>query len=620
MCGIVGCVGHENAVKFATEGLGFLEYRGYDSMGVAFPEPLDPEYETDNLPPKLKVVKSLSGVSGINKSLIATDHEATTAIGHTRWATHGQPSLHNAHPHTSESGNVAVAHNGVIENHTQLRQELQANGFNFVSQTDTEVIPHLFDYYLKSGQEPEEAFRSTVKRLVGAYAVVACISHNPDTLYTAKLGSPLILGVNGSEHFASSDPRVWTNYTKKAIRLGDGDVGILSTDGYQIKSLQGRRIVKTPEELNDDFEQAEKGDFPDWMLKEIHDQPETIRAAISGRVFPEQNIVKLGGLEDPEIQEKLKQTERIMIVACGTSYHAGLIGERLIEDIAGIPVEVQLASEFLYRNEPLSRRTAVLAISQSGETADTRAAIEKANDLGLLTLGVNNTPGSNIDQITDAGVHCRAGQEVSVASTKAFTSQITNIAEIAIALSRESNNLQHPLMRELVAIPGKIEQILQSAPDIEAAAKKYAAFKHFMYIGRGYEQISAMEGALKLKEISYIHAEAYGAGEMKHGPLALIDEEFPTFAIATDSPVYEKTLSNIEEIRSRKGPIIALATEGNEAIKDIVDDVIYVPASMEQTQPILNSVAMQLFAYYVAVEKGYNVDRPRNLAKSVTVE
>jgi glucosamine--fructose-6-phosphate aminotransferase (isomerizing) len=620
MCGIVGCVGHENAVGFALDGLEALENRGYDSMGIAFPDLLDSEQDPSIWIPRLRVVKSLAGISGIKEALNPADDIATSAIGHTRWATHGKPTKDNAHPHTNEDGTIGVVHNGLIENYMQLRHELQANGYKFTSQTDTEVVPHLIDYYLRCGQEPEEAFRSAIKRLSGAYAILACQAAEPNTVYAARLGSPLVLGVNGSEHFASSESRVWARYTKKAISLEDRNIGVLSTDGYQVKSLQGKNIPKAPKALSNDFEQAELGDFPHWMLKEIHDQPETVRAATSGRVFPEQHMVKLGGLEGPEIQEKLRQTERIVIVACGTSYNAGLIGKRLIGDIARLPVEVELASEFATSNGPLSANTAVLAISQSGETADTRTAIEKANRLGLLTLGVNNTPGSNIDQITDAGVHCRAGHEVSVASTKAFISQVTVMAEIALALSKESNPLQQPLMQELVALPDKIEQIIDNAPMIEAAAKKYANSKHFYFLGRGYEHASAIEGSLKLKETSYIHAEAYAAGEMKHGPIALIEEGFPTFAIATNGAVYDKILSNISETKARSGPVIALANEGNESIREKVDDVIYVPASMEQTQPILNAVAMQLFAYYVAVEKGINPDRPRNLAKSVTVE
>ncbi len=610
MCGIVGCVGHEKAVSYVTSGLEALEYRGYDSAGLAYPA-IDLS--------RLEVIKTLGGVSDLLR-LTPVDVEATTAIGHTRWATHGAVTLPNAHPQVNADGNIAVVHNGTIENHDLLKQELKSLGYNFVSETDTEVIPHLLDHYLREDQEPDEAFTTTIKRLIGAYAVLAHFSDYPDTLYAARLSSPLVLGVSSTEHFAASDPSVIIDRTKKALFMDDYEVARLSPDGYKTWQFQGKDTTRPPEELSDDYESVDLGEFPHFMLKEIYESPRTVRAATSGRVLPHEKLVKLGGLEDkPEVREKIRQMERLVIVACGTSYHAGLIGERLIEELASIPVEVQLASEFQYRQEPLARNTVVLAVSQSGETADTIAAVNKANNLGLLTLGINNSPGSTIDRITDAGVHCRAGKEVSVASTKAFISQVTVMAEIALAFS-EGNRLKGPLMNELAALPAKIERVLESAPVIEAAAKKYADSRNFLYIGRGYEFPSAMEGALKLKEISYIHAEGCGAGEMKHGTLALIDEEFPTFAIATNGSVYEKTLSNIEEIKARKGPVIALATEGNEAILNIVDDVLYVPATLEQAQPILNTIAMQLFAYYVAAEKALNVDRPRNLAKSVTVE
>lgn len=618
MCGIVGCVGHKDAVDFAVNGLGELEYRGYDSMGIAFPTAINQSKKS------LTVNKTMGGVAGLKGKLVPTDHKATTAIGHTRWATHGKPATVNAHPHTNSDGTIAVVHNGVIENHDELRQELKAKGYKFVSQTDTEVIPHLFDYYLGQGLVPDQAFTKTIGRLDGAYAILACRAQEPNTVYAAKLGSPLVLGVNGHEHFAASDPSVWIDHTKKAIRLEDGELAKISTDGYEIWSIKNKskKTTRPPILLEDEFQQAELGDWPHWMLKEINDQPQTVKAAISGRILPKENLVKLGGLEDPEILKKLKQIERIMIVGCGTSYHAGLIGERLIEEVAGIPVEVQLASEFQYSSQPLSPNTAVLAISQSGETADTRAAIEKAEKLGLLTLGINNSPGSTIDQITQAGVHCRAGKEVSVASTKAFTSQVSVLAEIALLLSKNSSQLRRSLIKELANLPTKIEQILEDTSAIKTAAKKYANNKYsgFFYIGRGYEQVSALEGALKLKEIAYVTAEGYAAGELKHGPIALIDPTRVTFAIATDSKLYEKTLSNIEEIKARGGPIIALANHGNTNIKNIADDVLYVPSSLEQTQPILNAVVTQLFAYYFAVAKGLNVDRPRNLAKSVTVE
>lgn len=608
MCGIVGCVGHEGAVEFVSQGLETLEYRGYDSAGLAYP-----------VESTLHVVKAIGSVAALRPHISEDSVYATTAIGHNRWATHGVVSTANAHPHTNESGTIAIVHNGTIENYKELRYELLSEGYEFVSETDTEVIPHLIDYYVAQGESPGEALTKAMKKLVGAYAVLAVFSEEPESLFAARLSSPLVLGINSSEHFAASDPSVLTDHTKKAVFLEDEELAELSRGGYKSWGLKrGSDTTRQPEVLADVFERASIGEYPHFMLKEIFESPETVRSAISGRVLPHESLVKLGGLE--EVREKLREIDRLIIVACGTSYHAGLIGERLIEEIAGIPVEVQLASEFKYRDEPFDRNTAVLAISQSGETADTIAAINKAKDFGMLTLGVNNSPGSTVDRITDAGVHCRAGQEVSVASTKAFISQVTVMAEIALALASKGNRLQQPLMEELVTQPAKIEAILKDAPSIHEAARKYANSRNFLYIGRGYEHASALEGALKLKEISYIHAEGCGAGEMKHGTLALIDEDFPTFAVATNGQVYDKTLSNIEEIRARKGPVIALATEANEAIKDIVDDVIYVPETLEQTQAILNGVALQLFAYYVAVEKGLNVDRPRNLAKSVTVE
>lgn len=611
MCGIAGCVGHKNAPEFVLNSLEALEYRGYDSSGLS-------AIDGDTI----ETFKSLGGVANLQEKIAERSKNTEsikTAIGHTRWATHGSVILENTHPHTNSDQSIAIVHNGTIENYAFLKDKLKSEGYSFKSQTDTEVIPHLIDYYRKEGYDNKEAFKETLDNLVGAYAVLACFADQPQTLYAARLGSPLVLGVNGSEHFAASDPSVLVDHTKKAIFLEDFEVATLSNDGYEIESIQDKRFTtREPEELDDVFEKAELGNFDHYMIKEIYDSPETVRAAISGRVLADKNVVKLGGLE--EKREQLNNLDRLLIVACGTSYHAGLVGERLIEEIAGIPVEVELASEFKYRNEPFEKNTAILAISQSGETADTIGALEKAGEFGMLKLGVINSPGSTIDRITDAGVHCRAGKEISVASTKAFTSQVTILSEIALAIGKNSSPKSQQIMKELASLPAKIEKFLKDTSDIEAVAEKYADFKNFLYVGRGYDYASALEGALKLKEISYIHAEGCGAGEMKHGTLALIDEDFPTFAIATYCPLYEKTISNIEEIKSRGGPVLALATEGNQAIKDLVDDVIYVPKSLEQTQPILNGIAMQLFAYYVAVQKDLNVDRPRNLAKSVTVE
>lgn len=614
MCGIAGCVGHENAINFVAGGLGLMEERGYDSAGLAYPSPENP---------RLTIVRELGAVANLVAALPPEAESATAAIGHTRWATHGEVSVRNAHPQSNSERTIAVVHNGVIENHGELQKELESLGYIFESETDTEVIPHLLERYRHEGSEPDEAFNKTIRRLEGAFAILGYFGEEPDTIYAARKGSnPLLMGVRGDERFVGSMRSIIIPSTRWIDPMKSNEMARLSSDGskYRTWELDGRTTTRPPKKDTSEVETADKGDFEHWMLKEIYDGPETVREAIKGRVLPEKGIVRLGGLEDPEVQERLRETDRIAIVACGTSYHAGLVGERLIEEVAGIPVEVHLASEFQYRNEPLGRHTAVIGISQSGETADTIGALHKAKDRGMLTIGINNSPGSEMEAITDAGIHCRAGKERSVASTKAFISQVTVLAELAMALASEDNPDRQKLMDELAVLPQKMEQIIANKAAVEAAAKKYAHSNNFLFLGRGYEHISAMEGALKLKEISYIHAEAYSAGEMKHGPIALIDESFPTFAIATNSPVYEKTLSNISEIKSRGGPVIALATEGNDSIQDKVDDVLYVPEGLEQTQPILNAVVMQLFAYYAAIERGLNVDRPRNLAKSVTVE
>ncbi len=619
MCGIAGCVGHHNAVGFVTEGLEVMDYRGYDSAGVAYIGP--------NLP-RLEVVKAVGAVANLVAEIPQDAYEATTAIGHTRWATHGSPrELRNSHPHVSSDETIAVVHNGVIENYASLRDRLKAEGLEFYSQTDTEVVPKLLEYYIAQGCQPDEAFKRAMLELHGANAVVASFGIEPDAIYAANLEGQMVLGVYGdNQRFVASDERMLTAakigyqnplHESEMARLAPG------SDGYRIWNLlDGQDMSRPPEEVTDSFEIPDKGEFPHFMLKEIYEAPQVISNAVAGRVRLDRGVVKLGGLESPEIEPLLSRTNRIVIVACGTSLHAGQIGVKLFNEVAGIPAEAHHASEWQYENSPLDLNTTVLAISQSGSTADTLGALKKAKKEGLLRLGINNTPRSQMDRETDAGVHCRADTEVSVASTKALISQVTVLIEMALALSRKEDSSHRRLMEELVGLPEKAEAVLAIAPAIHEIAKRYAHVEHFLYIGRGYEEVSAREGALKLKEISYIHAEAYPAGEMKHGPIALIDENFPTFAIATDSPVYEKTISNIQEIKARGGPVIALVTEGNESIREIVDDVIEVPATLEQTQPILNAIAMQLFAYYMAVERGLadKIDKPRNLAKSVTVE
>jgi glucosamine--fructose-6-phosphate aminotransferase (isomerizing) len=544
---------------------------------------------------------------------------ATIGIGHTRWATHGAPTTINAHPHSNSSNTIFVVHNGIIENYQEIKVLLEDEGYKFISDTDTEVIPHLIDYYLKTEGTFKQAFSRTLNDLHGAYAIAALYTNTPDTIYAARLSSPLLIGVGNDQTFIASDASAMINHTKKVIYLKDYEMAILTNKSVKIHNFKRKtEIIPKTEELDFDLEKAKLGNFPNYLLKEIFDSPETVKLASAGRVSSESNIIKLGGLEN--VKQQLKYIDRIVIVACGTSYYAGLIGEYLIEEIAGLPVEVQLASEFKYRSEPFSRSTALIAISQSGETADTIAAIKKVENYGVLKLGIVNAIGSTISRITDAGVYCHAGAELSVASTKAFIAQVTVLMEIALSLSNGNSPLYKPIIDELLTLPEKIALVLGQSKNIELLAKKYSKSKDFIFMGRGYAYPCALEGALKLKELTYIHAEGYAAGEMKHGPLAMIDANFPSFVIATDSSLKAKTLSNISEIKARGGPIIALATQGNKSIKSCTKDVIYVPKTLEQTQPLVIATALHLFAYHMAIELGRNVDRPRNLAKSVTVE
>ncbi|MBW3568514.1 glutamine--fructose-6-phosphate transaminase (isomerizing) [Candidatus Parcubacteria bacterium] len=667
MCGIVGYIGtKDSSTDFVLAGLKALEYRGYDSAGLVTIDNGRLKYLRDvgrvaNLEKLVKrnghpaVATRDNGLSGegnfsessgqsrtsgtaagaaqqkIDLSAKSTGGVASSAgqqasaanvscgIGHTRWATHGSVTEFNAHPHANSSRSIFVVCNGIIENYQDLKADLIKKGYKFKSETDTEVIPHLIDHYLKTGDGFFAAFKTAIADLRGAYAIAAVYTEEPEKIYAARLSSPIVIGVGNGEHFLASDPSALIHKTKKVIFLNDFEVAEISANKAHIESLdKTRKEITQVVELDYDHEESELGTFPHFMLKEIHEAPMTIKSAIRGRVKPDIKTIKLGGLES--VKQQLTLIDRIIITACGTSYYAGLIGEYLIEEIAGIPVEVQLASEFKYRKEPLSRGTAVIAISQSGETADTVAAIKKVEDYGILKLGIVNAVGSTLTRITDAGVYCHAGPEQSVATTKAFLAQVTILTEIALHLSDGKSKLFTPLLKELTNLPDKAQKVVELAPAIEILAKKYAHYRDFLFIGRNYLYPCALEGALKLKEISYIHAEGCSAGEMKHGPLAMIDENFPTFALACDSSLLDKTMSNIEEIKARKGPIIATATVGNKKIKSIADDVIYLPKTAEQLQPILSVIAMQLFAYYIAVEKGLDVDRPRNLAKSVTVE
>lgn len=611
MCGIVGFIGQEEkGIEVVLGGLQALEYRGYDSAGVA--------YLTDGA---IQVTKQTGRVQSLADSLGEPQPKSNTALGHTRWATHGTPTVANAHPHFNTDRSIMVVHNGIIENYAELRESLKRKGYEFVTETDTEVIPHLIDYYAKQTDNFEVAFARTLKQLRGAYGLLVMTARDPNTLYAARLGSPLVLGItDAKELIVASDPAALLAHTKQVVYLNDYEYLTARRGGeYTIHDTKNDATVERgAETLDYDADKASLGDFPHFMLKEIFEAPQTIRSATLGRIKPESGIVKLGGLEN--VADQLKYIDRIVIVACGTSYYAGLVGEYLIEEIAGIPVEVQLASEFKYRDEPFSRSTALLAISQSGETADTIAALKKVENYGVLRLGVVNAVGSTIARMTDAGVYCHAGPEQAVASTKAFIAQVSVLALFAMYISDGKSPLYRALIQELDALPQKAEVVLAGADGIKEVALKYKDYRDFLFIGRKYGFPCALEGALKLKEISYIHAEGYAAGEMKHGPLAMIEPDFPSFVIAPQSDLLEKVYSNVEEIRARKGPIVAIGTEGNEQLRSLANDVMTIPPTMEQTSPLLVAIVMQLFAYYISVDKDLDVDKPRNLAKSVTVE
>ncbi len=608
MCGIVGYIGKQDTAKdFVMDGLRALEYRGYDSAGLAILNDQD------------LIFKQKGRVEALAKNIANFKINSSIGIGHTRWATHGSPTDENAHPHFNKEKTIFVVHNGIIENYREIKEKLTGEGYEFASETDTEVIPHLIDFYLKQSGDFATAFSAALNDLDGAYAICAIYKKQPDVMYAARLSSPIVIGVGEGEYFVASDPSALIHKTKKVIFLKDYEIAEITKSKAKVHNFKEfSKETSEVEELDYDAEETDLGQFPNYMYKEIHEVPSAIENAIRGRVKSDISTVKLGGLD--AVAEQLEFIDRITIVACGTSYYAGLVGEYLIEEIAKIPVEVQLASEFKYRQEPFSRGTAIIAISQSGETADTISALKKVENYGILRLGIVNAVGSTIARITDAGVYCHAGPEQSVASTKAFIAQVTILCEIALSLSKGQSKLYQPLLEELEKLPKKAEAVLALSDEIKTLAKKYADKRDFLYIGRGYLYPCALEGALKLKEISYIHAEGCSAGEMKHGPLAMIDEDFPTVAFTCDGPLLEKTLSNIEEIKARNGPVIAFASDGNKKIKNLADDIVYLPDTVEQLQPILAVIAAQLFAYHIAMEKELDVDRPRNLAKSVTVE
>ncbi len=609
MCGIVGYIGKEKSLPILINGLKALEYRGYDSAGVVV--------LSNN---KIVVKKSVGQVKVLEKALKNDiDLVSHLGIGHTRWATHGIPNETNTHPHSDCEGRVFVVHNGIIENYKELKEYLQNRGHNFLSDTDTEIVPHLIEDFLKSGKDFDTALLDALKMIKGAYAFAVIDSKNPNTLYAVRLSSPLVIGVGKGENFLASDPSALVGKTKDVIYLKDGEIAEITKDNIDITNLEKQKTPPEIVRLELDLEQAQKGNYPHFMLKEIFEGPEIVLSALRGRLKSKESLVKLGGLE--QIAEKLKETKRLLILACGTSYYAGLIGEYLFEEIAKIPTEVHFASEFRYREEPFEKGMVAIAISQSGETADTLAAIRKAKEHGLLTLGIVNTVGSTIARETNAVVYNHAGPEVGVASTKAFISQLIILTLMAVYLSKSNGRSEnHALLQELERIPEKIKSILDKSSELEKLAEKYKNNDNFLFLGRRYNYPVALEGALKLKEISYIHAEGYGAGEMKHGPIAMISESFPTMAIVPQNSVSEKMFSNLEEIKARKGPIFAIATEGDKGIVSLANDIFFIPRTIEPLEPLLTVVPLQLFAYYVGTKRGFDVDKPRNLAKSVTVE
>ncbi len=611
MCGIVAYVGHRNAQEVIIKGLKRLEYRGYDSAGIAL------------LNDGIHIYKKKGKVAELEQQVKDLSIQSTIGIGHTRWATHGEPNDINAHPHYSASGKLAIIHNGIIENYSALKQELLNKGYRFTSETDTEVLIHFIeDIQISNQYSLDEAVRVALTQVVGAYAIVVMNSEDPDLLIAARKGSPLVIGVGKNEYFLASDATPIIEYTKDVIYLNDQEIAIIRNGDLSIKTIDDAPATPYIQRLEMELEAIEKGGFEHFMLKEIFEQPRAIRDCMRGRLDAAAGRLVLGGIR--EYVNKMMQADRIIIIACGTSWHAGLVAEYMIEEFCRIPVEVEYASEFRYRNPIIREGDVVIAISQSGETADTLAAIELAKAKGAIIIGVCNVVGSSIARASHAGSYTHAGPEIGVASTKAFTAQLTVLSMIALVLAQKRGTITdrkfHEMLVELENIPGKVEQVLQQNDKIRELAYLFKDATNFLYLGRGYNFPVALEGALKLKEISYIHAEGYPAAEMKHGPIALIDEAMPVVFIATRDSSYEKIISNVQEVKARKGRVISVVTAGDDILPALSEFVIEVPAVQEALMPIVSVVPLQLLSYHIAVMRGCNVDQPRNLAKSVTVE
>jgi glucosamine--fructose-6-phosphate aminotransferase (isomerizing) len=612
MCGIVGYIGNRGASDVIIKGLERLEYRGYDSAGIAL------------VNGELDIKKARGKVSKLKNMLKKSPMDGHTGIGHTRWATHGEPNDVNSHPHVSQSGQIALVHNGIIENYSTLKKELKDKGYRFYSDTDTEVIAQLIEeiYHSSEGVDFEHAVQLALKQIAGTYGLAIVHAQDPDHIIVARKGSPLLIGVGDDEMFVASDASPIVEYTQKVVYLDDGEMAVLNKNGYQVKTIDDVKLTKEVHELSLTLDEIEKKGYPHFMLKEIFEQPDSIGNCLRGRIDPDKNSIQLGGLAD--VMEQLADANRLIIAACGTSWHSGLLGEYLIEHLAKIPVEVEYASEFRYRDQLIGEGDVMLVISQSGETADTLAALREAKKRGALVLGICNVVGSTIARETDAGVYIHAGPEIGVASTKAFTGQVTVLTMIAILLGRQRNCIEDDfskqLLEELNRIPDKIRQILDQSESIKEIAKLFTYAPNFLYLGRTFNFPVALEGALKLKEISYSHAEGYPAAEMKHGPIALIDSMMPVVVVAATDHTNDKMISNIEEVKARDGRVITVTGEKNTEVTDMAEFSSLIPETMDCLTPLLTVIPLQLLSYYIAVNRGCNVDQPRNLAKSVTVE
>ncbi len=610
MCGIVGYIGTKSALPILVDGLKRLEYRGYDSAGVAVLQDGD-----------LNVVKQAGKISALESELNGHLLSGVVGIAHTRWATHGVPNQTNAHPHSDGSGNIVLVHNGIIENYNALKKMLSEQGHEFRTDTDTETIAHLIEEFYQNGTPFEEAFRAALSEIDGTYGIALISKYEPDKIYCARKGSPLVVGIGKDEYYVASDASAIIAHTRNVFYLEDGEIAVISREGFVTKTIDNKLVAKKVEKISFDLERIEKAGYPHFMLKEIYEQPNTVADAMRGRLIEEEGVAKLGGLTP--ILHNVLRSRKIFITACGTSYHAGLVGEYMLEQYCRIPVEVEYASEFRYRDPIIEDDNMVVVITQSGETADTLAALREAKRKGSTVMGIVNVVGSSIARETHGGTYIHAGPEIGVASTKAFTSQVTALTLLTLMIARTKSMSAEEgrnMVKEMKKLPEKVEKALQTDKIVEKIAGEFKDKRNFLYLGRGYNFPVALEGALKLKEISYIHAEGYPAAEMKHGPIALIDDDMPVVVIATQDSTYEKIVSNIEEVKARRGRVIAVVSEGDTKLDKLVDFTIPIPMTTDLLQPIISIIPLQLLAYHIAVLRGCDVDQPRNLAKSVTVE